>query len=281
MKRAINLEIYRLKKNKYPYIIIILSILMMSGSVFMTSSDYHYYLYNQDAFNNLKTTYEQVNWGIYAGSVIPNWVELESIPITELFMKNIQSKILLMFQTIFVVLFIGEEIRSKFLKNIIAAFPKNIDLILGKFIVIAVFTLFLFISNFLFMMLTFYLLEGYIVFTNLNYFLKYVLVEYLLYLSYSSLIMLLVYLIKNSAASLLIGILDASGILEIVDTIIHSSISNSNSFSIMNYIVTGRIVLLSINSSGIMYLHSIIIAIIFLIISITGTYLLFRNKDVC
>ena len=93
--------------------------------------------------------------------------------------------------------------------------------------------------------------------------------------------MLLVYLIKNSAASLLIGILDASGILEIVDTIIHSSISNSGSFSIMNYIVTGRIVLLSINSSMIMYLHSIIIAIIFLIISITGTYLLFRNKDVC
>ena len=265
MKRAINLEIYRLKKNKYPYIIIILSILMIVGSVFMTSSDYHYYLQNQDAFNNLKTTYEQVNWGIYAGSVMPNWVELKSIPITELFMRNIQSKILLMFQIIFVVLFIGEEIRSKFLKNIIAA----------------VFTLFLFISNFLFMMLTFYLQEGYIVFTNLNYFLKYVLVEYLLYLSYSSLIMLLVYLIKNSAASLLIGILDASGILEIVDTIIHSSISNSGSFSIMNYIVTGRIVLLSINSSMIMYLHSIIIAIIFLIISITGTYLLFRNKDVC
>jgi len=281
MKRAINLEIYRLKKNKYPYIISILSILMMVGSVFMTSSDYHYYLQNQDAFNNLKTTYEQVNWGIYAGSVMPNWVELKSIPITELFMRNIQSKILLMFQTIFVVLFIGEEIRFKFLKNIMVAFPKKIDLILGKFIVIAVFTLFLFISNFLFMMLTFYLQEGYIVFTNLNHFLKYVLVEYLLYLSYSSLIMLLVYLIKNSAASLLIGILDASGILEIVDTIIHSSISNSGSFSIMNYIVTGRIVLLSINSSMIMYLHSIIIAIIFLIISITGTYLLFRNKDVC
>lgn len=281
MKRAINLEIYRLKKNKYPYIIIILSILMMVGSVFMTSSDYHYYLQNQDAFNNLKTTYEQVNWGIYAGSVMPKWVELKSIPITELFMRNIQSKILLMFQTIFVVLFIGEEIRSKFLKNIMAAFPKKIDLILGKFIVIAVFTLFLFISNFLFMMLTFYLQEGYIVFTNLSHFLKYVLVEYLLYLSYSSLIMLLVYLIKNSAASLLIGILDASGILEIVDTIIHSSISNSNSFSIMNYIVTGHIVLLSINSSRTMYLHSIIIAIIFLIISITGTYLLFRNKDVC
>ena len=93
--------------------------------------------------------------------------------------------------------------------------------------------------------------------------------------------MLLVYLIKNSAASLLIGILDASGILEIIDTIIHSAITNSDSFSIMNYIVTGRIVLLSINSSGIMYLQSIIIAIVFLIISITGTYLLFRNKDIC
>lgn len=130
-------------------------------------------------------------------------------------------------------------------------------------------------------MLTFYLLEGYIVFSNLSYFLKYILVEYLLYLSYSSLIMLLVYLIKNSAASLLIGILDASGILEIIDTIIHSAITNSDSFSIMNYIVTGRIVLLSINSSGIMYLQSIIIAIVFLIISITGTYLLFRNKDIC
>ena len=125
MSRAIKLELYRLRRNKYPWIILILSSLMIIGSVYMTKVDYHYYINDKAALENLKINFTQINWGIYVGSVIPDWLDLGYIPITELFMRNIQSKILLMFQTVFIVMYIGDELKSSFLKNINQVFPKK------------------------------------------------------------------------------------------------------------------------------------------------------------
>ena len=93
MSRAIKFELYRLRRNKYPWIILVLSSLMIIGSVYMTKVDYHYYINDKAALENLKINFTQINWGIYVGSVIPDWLDLGYIPITELFMRNIQSKI--------------------------------------------------------------------------------------------------------------------------------------------------------------------------------------------
>ncbi|MDO4661698.1 MAG: ABC transporter permease [Tissierellia bacterium] len=279
MKRAISLELYRLRKNKYPWIIIIISSIMIIGSVFMTTADFNYYINNKGALEELKQTFEQVNWGIYIGSVIPKWCDIGYIPITELFMRNIQSKILLMFQTIFVILYIGEEIKTSFLKNLASAFPKKIELIFGKLVTIAIFCFMIFLINFLVMSLSFYIMEGYLRFDNIGLFIKYILTEYLLYLSFSVIIMLLAYLIRNSAVTLLVGLLESAGILQIVDSIVHN-ISNGSSFSIMNYLVSGNIVLLSIESSDDLYIRSLIIALIYLFVSIFASFIIFNKKDI-
>lgn len=279
MSRAIKLELYRLRKNKYPWIILILSSLMIIGSVYMTKVDYHYYINDKVALENLKINFTQINWGIYVGSVIPDWLDLGYIPITELFMRNIQSKILLMFQTVFIVMYIGDELKSSFLKNINQVFPKKIELTLGKVTIIFVYTLAIFITNFIIMSLSFYFMEGYLKFTEIGIFIKYILTEYLLYITYSIIIMFLAYLIRNSAVTLIIGLLESAGILQIIDTIFHQ-ISGNLSFSIMNYLISGNIVLLSIDSSDSIYLRVTLLSIIYLIIMIILNTLIFSKRDI-
>lgn len=279
MKRAINLELYRLKKNKYPWIILLLSIISIIGSVYMTKSDYNLYLKDANALENLKKNYRQVSMGVFIGSVMPDWLDEGSIPITELFMRNFQSKVFLMFQTIFVVLYAGEEIDASFLKNISTAFPKKIDLVMGKIIAIGAFTILLFITNFVAMVLSFYLMEGYVSFINTSLFIKYILVEYLLYLSYGSFIMLLAYLIRNSAITIFIGMLDTIGVLQIFDNIIYQ-ISKNTSSSIMNYLVSGNTVLLSIEADSKTYIRAILVSIIWSIISALLTSRIFRKRDI-
>ncbi len=279
MSRAIKLELYRLRKNKYPWIILILSSLMIIGSVYMTKVDYHYYINDKAALENLKINFTQINWGIYVGSVIPDWLDLGYIPITELFMRNIQSKILLMFQTVFIVMYIGDELKSSFLKNINQVFPKKIELTLGKVTIICVYTLAIFITNFIIMSLSFYFMEGYLKFTEIGIFIKYILTEYLLYITYSIIIMFLAYLIRNSAVTLIIGLLESAGILQIVDTIIHQ-ISGNFSYSIMKYLISGNIVLLSIDSSDSIYLRVTLLSIIYLIIMIILNTLIFSKRDI-
>lgn len=279
MSRAIKLELYRLRRNKYPWIILILSSLMIIGSVYMTKVDYHYYINDKAALENLKINFTQINWGIYVGSVIPDWLDLGYIPITELFMRNIQSKILLMFQTIFIVMYIGDELKSSFLKNINQVFPRKIDLILGKVIIICIYTLAIFIASFIIMSLSFYIMEGYLKFTEIGIFIKYILAEYLLYITYSIVIMFLAYLIRNSAVTLIIGLLESAGILQIFDTIIHQ-ISGNFSSSIMKYLISGNIVLLSINSSSSIYLRVAILSIIYLIIMIILNTMILSKRDI-
>lgn len=279
MSRAIKLELYRLRRNKYPWIILILSSLMIIGSVYMTKVDYHYYIDDKAALENLKINFTQINWGIYVGSVIPDWLDLGYIPITELFMRNIQSKILLMFQTIFIVMYIGDELKSSFLKNINQNFPKKIELILGKVAIICVYTLAIFITNFIIMSLSFYFMEGYLKFTEIGIFIKYILTEYLLYITYSIIIMFLAYLIKNSAVTLIIGLLESAGILQIIDTIFHQ-ISGNSSFSIMNYLISGNIVLLSIDSSDSIYLRVTLLSIIYLVIIIILNTMILSKRDI-
>ncbi len=279
MSRAIKLELYRLRKNKYPWIILILSSLMIIGSVYMTKVDYHYYINDKASLENLKINFTQINWGIYVGSVIPDWLDLGYIPITELFMRNIQSKILLMFQTIFIVMYIGDELKSSFLKNINQNFPKKIDLILGKVIIICIYTFAIFITSFIIMSLSFYIMEGYLKFTETGIFIKYILAEYLLYITYSIVIMFLAYLIRNSAVTLIIGLLESAGILQIFDTIIHQ-ISGNFSSSIMKYLISGNIVLLSINSSSSIYLRVAILSIVYLVIMIILNTVILSKRDI-
>lgn len=279
MSRAIKLELYRLRRNKYPWIILILSSLMIIGSVYMTKVDYHYYINDKAAIENLKINFTQINWGIYVGSVIPDWLDLGYIPITELFMRNIQSKILLMFQTVFIVMYIGDELKSSFLKNINQVFPKKIELTLGKVTIICVYTLAIFITNFIIMSLSFYFMEGYLKFTEIGIFIKYILTEYLLYITYSIIIMFLAYLIRNSAVTLIIGLLESAGILQIIDTIFHQ-ISGNLSFSIMNYLISGNIVLLSIDSSDSIYLRVTLLSIIYLIIMIILNTMILSKRDI-
>lgn len=279
MSRAIKLELYRLRRNKYPWIILILSSLMIIGSVYMTKVDYHYYINDKAALENLKINFTQINWGIYVGSVIPDWLDLGYIPITELFMRNIQSKILLMFQTVFIVMYIGDELKSSFLKNINQVFPKKLELTLGKVAIICVYTLAIFITSFIIMSLSFYFMEGYLKFTEIGIFIKYILTEYLLYITYSIIIMFLAYLIRNSAVTLIIGLLESAGILQIIDTIFHQ-ISGNLSFSIMNYLISGNIVLLSIDSSDSIYLRVTLLSIIYLIIMIILNTMILSKRDI-
>lgn len=279
MSRAIKLELYRLRRNKYPWIILVLSSLMIIGSVYMTKVDYHYYINDKAALENLKINFTQINWGIYVGSVIPDWLDLGYIPITELFMRNIQSKILLMFQTVFIVMYIGDELKSSFPKNINQVFTKKIELTLGKVTIICVYTLAIFITNFIIMSLSFYFMEGYLKFTEIGIFIKYILTEYLLYITYSIIIMFLAYLIKNSAVTLIIGLLESAGILQIIDTIFHQ-ISGNLSFSVMNYLISGNIVLLSIDSSDSIYLRVTLLSIIYLIIMIILNTMILSKRDI-
>lgn len=132
MLKVIKMDLYRMFKSKYTYIVLAAAMLMMFASVFMTQQDISYYQQTPSAMETLRETGDEVNWGIYIGQVSPEWCTGAKIPLPELVSMNIQSKLLLMFLVAFIALFAGNEIRTGFIKNIAGQTRHRWELVIGK-----------------------------------------------------------------------------------------------------------------------------------------------------
>lgn len=64
MLKVIKMDLYRMFKSKYTYIVLAAAMLMMFASVFMTQQDISYYQQTPSAMETLRETGDEVNWGI-------------------------------------------------------------------------------------------------------------------------------------------------------------------------------------------------------------------------
>lgn len=283
MIKVIKMDLFRMSKSKYTYIVLIAAMLMMFASVFMTQQDIMYYQQTPSALETLQETGAEVNWGIYIGQVAPEWCTGEQIPFPDLVAMNIQSKILLMFLVAFIVLFAGNEIRTGFIKNIIGQTKHRWELIIAKLLSIAIFTAILLIAAILAIMAGSSIFFGYVFIREIGTFLGFLTIQFLLHTAYGSVILLFVYLFQNVVASLLTGILLAAGLLQVVDAFLMNIIpplKEIANFSIMNYLSSGNVGIVSMTSGSALYLKAAIIAIVTFAIMGSISGIIMQKKDI-
>ena len=282
MFNILKMDLYRMVKNKATWIILLASMLMMFASIFMTSQDLNYYKSNPIAFENLQENGNEVNWGIYIGSVNPEWCNGNEISLMDLVAVNIKSKLLLMFLVVFIASFVGGEGRNGFIKNIAGQVKNRSSLIFGKFIAIGIFTTIMIFTAVLSTMLGSLFFLGYINFAGIAQGLIFLLVQVLLHIGYGMFILLLFYITRSSIATMLSGILIAAGILQVVDAILLSVFKELNSiadFSIMKYLTSGNVGVLSLNSSNTVYMQASIIAICAMVLMTALSSIILQRRD--
>ncbi len=283
MTNLVKMDLYRMFKSKAIWIILAIAMLMMLASAFMTHSDVVYYMNNPIALENLKISYKEVNWGVYIGSVSPDWCTGAKIPLGDLITVNIQSNILLMFLVVFTVTFVSEESRTGFIKNIAGYVQNRGMLVLSKMISVAVFAAMLLISACIVIMLGCKLFFGYIDFEGLNNFISFFGIELILHVAFGAVIICLVTVLKSPVASIMTGILLSAGILQIIDTIIGAFIGNMSlprNFSIMYYTVSGNIKKMTIYNNFQGYIRALIIGFVFMVFSMGISMYITQKRDV-
>lgn len=266
MLNMIKMDLYRMLKSPSTWIILIAVFIMMFLSIFMTAADLAYYESNDAALNILRETETDSQWGIYIGKVRSDWVGT-SVPFKELVSRNLQSCLLLMFLVVFVVSFANSEAKSGFTKNIAGQLSNRGNLVYSKTIIIATYCVLLIISA-----ITSLTLGG-IFFLDVNFsgsidLLPYLGLQFLLHFSYGTVVLCLFTVVKSAIAALLSGILIAAGIFQIFDALLYSAVptlNKSGGFSIMNYMTSGNISMLTLGSNSQMWIRSVIVAVIYLI----------------
>lgn len=282
MLKLIKMDIYRMFKSKYTYIVLTSAVFMMLASVFMTQQDVIYYQQDPSALERLYETGYEVNWGIYMGQVDPEWCSGKAIPLPELVAMNIQSKMLLMFQVAFVALFAGSEMRTGFIKNIAGHAHKRWELVIGKLATIAVFTAMLLSSALMATMLGSAIFFGYVHFDETMGFIRMMAVQYMLHAAYGSVVLLIVYALRSVVASMLTGILMAAGILQVVDAALVNVIPRLkyiDGFSIMSYLSSGNVGLISMTSGSALCMKALIVSVITLAVAGGVSGIIMQQRD--
>lgn len=282
MFNVLKMDLYRMAKSKATWIILLASMLMMFVSIFMTSQDIDYYNSNPIALENLQENGGEINWGIYIGSVNPEWCNGNEISLMDLVAVNIKSKLLLMFLVVFITYFVGSEGRNGFIKNIAGQVKNRSSLILGKFIAIGIFTILMIVAAVFSTMLGSLIFLGYVNFVGIKQGLIFLVVQILLHIGYGMFILLLFNVTRSSIATMLSGILIAAGILQVVDAILFSIFKELDSiegFSVMKYLTSGNVGVLSINSSNAVYTQAGMIAVCAIVLMTVLSSIIIQRRD--
>lgn len=282
MFNVLKMDLYRMAKSNATWIILLASMLMMFVSIFMTSQDIDYYNSNPIALENLQENGGEINWGIYIGSVNPKWCNGNEISLMDLVAVNIKSKLLLMFLVVFITYFVGSEGRNGFIKNIAGQVRNRSSLILGKFIAIGIFTIVMIVAAVFSTMLGSLIFLGYVNFVGIKQGLIFLVVQILLHIGYGMFILLLFNVTRSSIATMLSGILIAAGILQVVDAILFSIFKGLDSiegFSVMKYLTSGNVGVLSINSSNAVYTQASMIAVCAIVLMTVLSSIIIQRRD--
>lgn len=282
MFNVLKMDLYRMAKSNATWIILLASMLMMFVSIFMTSQDIDYYNSNPIALENLQENGGEINWGIYIGSVNPKWCNGNEISLMDLVAVNIKSKLLLMFLVVFITYFVGSEGRNGFIKNIAGQVRNRSSLILGKFIAIGIFTIVMIVAAIFSTMLGSLIFLGYVNFVGIKQGLIFLVVQILLHIGYGMFILLLFNVTRSSIATMLSGILISAGILQVVDAILFSIFKGLDSiegFSVMKYLTSGNVGVLSINSSNAVYTQAGMIAVCAIVLMTVLSSIIIQRRD--
>ena len=282
MFNVLKMDLYRMAKSNATWIILLASMLMMFVSIFMTSQDIDYYNSNPIALENLQENGGEINWGIYIGSVNPKWCNGNEISLMDLVAVNIKSKLLLMYLVVFITYFVGSLGRNGFIKNIARQVRNRSSLILGKFIAIGIFTIVMIVAAVFSTMLGSLIFLGYVNFVGIKQGLIFLVVQILLHIGYGMFILLLFNVTRSSIATMLSGILIAAGILQVVDAILFSIFKGLDSiegFSVMKYLTSGNVGVLSINSSNAVYTQTGMIAVCAIVLMTVLSSIIIQRRD--
>ena len=279
MFNLIKMDTHRLLHSKSTWIIICFVIGLAIFSVTMTNTDIEFM---KEDPSSATETIEGRPVGIYVEAQA-KWADGD-IEIGSVVSVEMRSQLLAILCIIFAAIFTNADYKNGYIKNIAGQFSRREQLVLSKFITIAlqvfimitVFTLAIIASGYALWGSEFYLGS----FAEL---IKYLGVQYLLHLGVAALMMLLCILTRSTAFSMTSGILLCSGLAVPVYSLINKAVNemkNGIDFDLNKYILDGNITMLTFDSSTDVTTRGIAVGVAFAVISLIFAMMIMKKRDI-
>lgn len=282
MLNIIKMDFYKLMKSKTLYVVqISLISLMLVLALFMRvslSRDYETGKESSIGFNS-EVSDKQTNSPDISEEeyyLIQNSIK-DDLNVESIVSATYKSPVMLILLTIFMALFIGSELESGYIKNIVPLTNSRPSLVISKSIIATAFIIIQAIVLFLGSIIASYIITGKLEIANINPVLYYASLQMLLLVAFSSLLTLIGYLFKSTTLTVGIGILLSFNIigrlLNIVDGLFNVLKGN-----LSKLVIVGNSVLDSFGANE--YWRIIIVCVVYFVIYNIVTIIWVKKMEV-
>ena len=281
MLNIIKMDLYRMFKTKSMYVIwiVLAAILLITTSLCKT--DYEL-LNEKDAMKQEQVTEPTVD-NINVGMMVTLPTEPgEKVTVFDIFFANSQGKFYALFLVIFAVLFSTADISSGYIKNIGGQVGNRGSLIFSRSIALSVFTVLTMTGAFLFQAAANCIVFGELEWGNTKAILSYFVAELALHYALVLICMAIAIILKNNVISMVIAVCLTMNVMTIVYGVVNSAIQKIGiqNFQIYKYTITGKLSLLSMNPSGNECLAAFGVALVFIVMMISVSSVVFQKRDI-
>ena len=281
MLNIIKMDLYRMFKTKSMYVIwiVLAAILLITTSLCKT--DYEL-LNEKDAMKQEQVTEPTVE-NINVGMMVTLPTEPgEKVTVFDIFFANSQGKFYALFLVIFAVLFSTADISSGYIKNIGGQVGNRGSLIFSRSIALSVFTVLTMTGAFLFQAAANCIVFGELEWGNTKAILSYFVAELALHYALVLICMAIAIILKNNVISMVIAVCLTMNVMTIVYGVVNSAIQKIGiqNFQIYKYTITGKLSLLPMNPSGNECLAAFGVAMVFIVIMISVSSVVFQKRDI-
>ena len=281
MLNIIKMDLYRMFKTKSMYVIwiVLAAILLITTSLCKT--DYEL-LNEKDAMKQEQVTEPTVdNITVGMMGTLPTEPG-EKVTVFDIFFANSQGKFYALFLVIFAVLFSTADISSGYIKNIGGQVGNRGSLIFSRSIALSVFTVLTMTGAFLFQAAANCIVFGELEWGNTKAILSYFVAELALHYALVLICMAIAIILKNNVISMVIAVCLTMNVMTIVYGVVNSAIQKIGiqNFQIYKYTITGKLSLLSMNPSGNECLAAFGVAMVFIVMMISVSSVVFQKRDI-
>ena len=281
MLNIIKMDLYRMLKTKSMYVIwiVLAAILLITTS--LSKTDYEL-LTEKDVMKQEQVTEPTVD-NINVGMMVMLPTEPgEKVTVYDIFFANSQGKLYALLLVIFTVLFSTADISSGYIKNIGGLVRNRGTLIFSRAIALAVFTVLTMAGAFLFQAAANGIVFGELEWGNTKAILSYFVTELALHYALVLICMAIAIILKNNVISMVIAVCLSMNVMTIVYGGINSAIQKIGiqNFQIYKYTITGKLSLLPMNPSGNECLAAFGVAIVFIVMMISVSSVVFQKRDI-
>ena len=281
MLNIIKMDLYRMFKTKSMYVIwiVLAAILLITTSLCKT--DYEL-LNEKDAMKQeqvTEPTVDNINVGMMV--TLPTGPG-EKVTVFDIFFANSQGKFYALFLVIFAVLFSTADISSGYIKNIGGQVGNRGSLIFSRSIALSVFSVLTMTGAFLFQAAANCIVFGELEWGNTKAILSYFVAELALHYALVLICMAIAIILKNNVISMVIAVCLTMNVMTIVYGVVNSAIQKIGiqNFQIYKYTITGKLSLLPMNPSGNECLAAFGVAIVFIVMMISVSSVVFQKRDI-